>query len=194
MNNRIRTVLSTVSLLVVLSPLLVAAQTPDPALVQQLQAQLQALQAQIQAVQRMRASTPSYPPSAPSTPPAVMSGSFTIDLYFGMKNSTDVTRLQQFLTAQNVYSGPITGNFYAMTKAAVMAYQRKNGVSATGYFGPKSRGVANASSMTMSKPTSLPMSAPGLPPPPVSGVHAMSNAASLPLGVPGIPPPPPGLK
>ena len=165
MNHKIRKLIPAISLMTAIAPFVVSAQV-DAQMIIQLQAQIQALQAQIQAVQQMQGSTPPINvPTAPAGAPTSalsVSGSFTVDLYFGMKNNSDVLRLQQFLTAQQVYTGPITGNFYALTKAAVIAYQRKNGVSATGYFGPKSRAVANA----MSSQTNVPQGVPGIPPPP----------------------------
>lgn len=69
---------------------------------------------------------------------------FERDLYFGLRNDADVTRLQQFLTDQKIYSGPITGNFFSLTQAAVKQFQEKNNiVPVAGYFGPKTRAVAN---------------------------------------------------
>lgn len=67
---------------------------------------------------------------------------FTSDLYFGMENNNEVILLQQFLTEKGFYTGPITGNFYELTEAAVKRFQSAAGVPATGYFGPLSRGQA----------------------------------------------------
>ncbi len=94
-----------------------------------LMAQIQALQAQLVALQGSSASTPSS------------SYTFTQDLTLGSKGA-DVTALQQFL-AGNGYlsmpSGVAYGYFGSLTKTAVVAWQKAVGVSATGYFGPKSR-------------------------------------------------------
>jgi len=49
--------------------------------------------------------------------------SFETDLYFGLRNNADVSRLQQFLTLQGFYSGPITGNFLTLTREAVKKFQ-----------------------------------------------------------------------
>lgn len=69
--------------------------------------------------------------------------SFDSNLYYGITNNQDVTNLQTFLTAQGDYSGPITGNFYGLTKKAVVEFQANNRLPETGYFGVLSRGVAN---------------------------------------------------
>lgn len=58
---------------------------------------------------------------------------------------TSVTELQEFLTTQGVYSGPITGNFYALTLAAVKAYQTKESIQpVSGYWGSISRAKAQS--------------------------------------------------
>lgn len=68
---------------------------------------------------------------------------FSKDLYFGMQNDSEVTKLQEFLTSEGVYSGPITGNFFSLTLKAVKNYQTQEGISpAAGYFGPVSRAKA----------------------------------------------------
>ena len=69
---------------------------------------------------------------------------FTKDLYFGIQGDSEVTQLQEFLATQNLYSGPITGNFFSLTLKAVKAFQSAQGISpAAGYFGSKTRVVAN---------------------------------------------------
>jgi len=69
---------------------------------------------------------------------------FSKDLYFGIQNDSEVTKLQEFLTSEGVYSGPITGNFFSLTLKAVKDYQTREGISpAAGYFGPISRAKAN---------------------------------------------------
>lgn len=70
---------------------------------------------------------------------------FERDLYFGIQNDQDVTKLQEFLTDEGVYSGPITGNFFSLTLKAVKDYQSREGIApVAGYFGPKTRVRANA--------------------------------------------------
>ena len=69
---------------------------------------------------------------------------FDRDLYYGIQSDPDVTKLQEFLTDQNVYSGSITGNFFSLTLAGVRAFQQKENISPTaGYFGPLTRARAN---------------------------------------------------
>jgi hypothetical protein len=70
---------------------------------------------------------------------------FAGNLSFGIHGSPDVTALQQFLKDQGVYSGPITGNFFSLTLAAVKQFQVQNGITpASGYFGPMTRAKANS--------------------------------------------------
>lgn len=69
---------------------------------------------------------------------------FNKDLYFGIKGDAEVTNLQQFLTDKGFYSGPITGNFFSLTREAVKKYQATNGIEpVSGYFGPKTRTLTN---------------------------------------------------
>lgn len=75
--------------------------------------------------------------------PAFAHAAFDTDLKYG-SSGTKVLELQEFLTAQGVYTGPITGNFYSLTLAGVKALQAKLGVSPmSGYFGPLTRAAAN---------------------------------------------------
>lgn len=79
---------------------------------------------------------------------------FTGNLYFGLKNNAQVSELQEFLTAQGLYSGPITGNFYSLTLNAVKAFQTKQGISpAAGYFGSLTVAAANKATGTIVLPT-----------------------------------------
>lgn len=69
---------------------------------------------------------------------------FVTDLFYG-STGTDVAALQDFLTDQEVYSGPISGNFYSLTQSAVRRFQAAQNIQpSTGYFGPKTRAVVNA--------------------------------------------------
>lgn len=79
-------------------------------------------------------------------PQIVLAQVFTRNLYFGLRNDSDVVRLQNFLRDQNffVYSES-TGNFFTATLDAVKKFQRAQGIQpAAGYFGPISRAKANA--------------------------------------------------
>ncbi len=68
---------------------------------------------------------------------------FSKDLHYGMKGNSDVIQLQEFLTDQNLYTGPISGNFFSLTLKAVKAFQSAHGIRAAGYFGPLTRTQAN---------------------------------------------------
>ncbi|OGF73667.1 hypothetical protein A3J56_00175 [Candidatus Giovannonibacteria bacterium RIFCSPHIGHO2_02_FULL_46_20] len=82
--------------------------------------------------------------SALSGTAAAAPDQFFRDLYFGMRASAEVTRLQQFLTYEGFYIGPITGNFFLLTQEGVKKFQAVKGITPiAGYFGPKTRAVAN---------------------------------------------------
>ena len=69
---------------------------------------------------------------------------FTQYLHVGI-SGVQVTTLQKRLTSDNLYSGPINGNFGPLTEAAVKKFQKKHGISQTGYIGPATRNVLNNS-------------------------------------------------
>lgn len=73
---------------------------------------------------------------------------FTQTLSTG-STGVDVTEVQKRLTAEGVYSGPITGYFGAMTKAAVIAYQTKHSLAQVGIVGPQTRAALNVCSGTV---------------------------------------------
>lgn len=69
---------------------------------------------------------------------------FEKDLYAGLRNNPDVSQLQTILGTEGLYGGPITGNFFELTKAAVAAFQLREYITPTGgYFGPLTRGRLN---------------------------------------------------
>jgi peptidoglycan hydrolase-like protein with peptidoglycan-binding domain len=69
---------------------------------------------------------------------------FDSNLSYGVTTSK-VADLQQFLTDQGLYTGPITSTFGPMTLKALISYQQKMGITpAVGYFGPTTRMYANA--------------------------------------------------
>jgi Glycosyl hydrolase family 26/Putative peptidoglycan binding domain len=82
-------------------------------------------------------------------------GPFTTDLFFGVQASIQVKALQQLLTTQGLYAGPITGNFLNLTMQSVKEFQIENNViPSTGYFGPLTRAKANAiAAATISLPS-----------------------------------------
>ncbi len=69
---------------------------------------------------------------------------FSRDLYLGLQNDSDVRRLQDFLIKGGYLKiSSSTGNFYTLTREAVWAYQLRNGIPGTGYFGPLTRAKVN---------------------------------------------------
>lgn len=78
-----------------------------------------------------------------SIPLFASAANFERDLSFGAR-SADVTHLQEFLASQGVYSGPVTGNFFSLTREGVKRFQEREKISPVlGYFGPKTRARAN---------------------------------------------------
>jgi len=69
--------------------------------------------------------------------------SFDQSYSYGVMGSAGVADLQIFLTEQGFYSGPITGNYLNMTTAAVASFQRSQGISPIGIFGPLTRAAAS---------------------------------------------------
>jgi len=69
--------------------------------------------------------------------------SFEKNLTYGIKNNDDVRELQEFLKDQKFFTGPITGNYFSLTRSAVIRFQQKNGVKpANGQFSTSSREIA----------------------------------------------------
>ena len=120
------------------------------ATVEELQAQLQALIRQVQTLQAQVAAQQSSPqPVLPSRPVTVVLEekpqnipSFNRNLFFGIRGD-DVRDLQEFLTDQGYYAGPISGYYGLLTVQAVKKFQSANGINPTGYFGPRSRVIAS---------------------------------------------------
>lgn len=106
----------------------------------ELQAQINALMAQLATLQGGTTS----------------STTFTQNLTIG-STGAEVTALQQMLVAQGRLVMPVGvayGYFGPLTRAAVSSWQAANGVSPTaGYWGPISRGVANAAGVTTTTTT-----------------------------------------
>ena len=73
--------------------------------------------------------------------PVFASSSFNTSLKYGSRGA-DVREMQEFLIDQGYLSGSVTGNFYALTLKAVKAFQAKNNLPASGFWGPASRKVA----------------------------------------------------
>ncbi len=69
---------------------------------------------------------------------------FTRDLTIGSK-SADVKKLQEFLKSQGFFDRETTDYFGAITKNALIQFQKKVGISpASGYFGSKTRNYINS--------------------------------------------------
>lgn len=76
--------------------------------------------------------------------PLLASAAFERDLYFGLRDNPEVTKLQEFLRDQGIYSGPVTGGFFSLTQDAVKNFQKREGIEpVAGYFGPLTRARAN---------------------------------------------------
>lgn len=68
------------------------------------------------------------------------------DLYYGLTNDKDVEALQNVLVMESCYTGPVTGNFYRLTRAGVICFQKKHNftnIPGTGYIGSYTRRVLN---------------------------------------------------
>lgn len=74
--------------------------------------------------------------------PSLAFASFDVSLKYGAKGDA-VRELQEFLVEQGTLIGSPTGNFFALTLKGVKDFQTKNGLPATGFFGPQSRAKAN---------------------------------------------------
>jgi hypothetical protein len=68
---------------------------------------------------------------------------FTEFLGVGSQNA-QVTALQERLTADGYFTGPVTGYYGALTQAAVKKYQAANDINTYGYVGPGTRAALNA--------------------------------------------------
>jgi peptidoglycan hydrolase-like protein with peptidoglycan-binding domain len=129
-----------------------------------LQAQVQSLLSQIQALQSQTSTSVSVSGNTGSLVGTVVSPScpsFTRSLSIGAQGS-DVTALQQFLSAQGYLSVSPTGYFGALTKAAIGRWQAQNSIAASGsagfgIFGPLSRSYfARSCGTTTTGPTTGP--------------------------------------
>lgn len=143
------------------APFFVFAQTVDSqATVNTLQAQIQALMVQIKNLQsqvnaasggqvggQSQPVSQLQPPSVPAQSVSIAEApqnipSFNRNLFFGIRGD-DVRDLQEFLTDQGYYAGPISGYYGLLTVQAAKKFQSANGINPTGYFGPRSRAIAS---------------------------------------------------
>ena len=78
---------------------------------------------------------------------AVSCQSISQDLFFGLKNNSQVMCLQEFLKNQgsSIYpEGIVSGNFFSATQQAVIRFQEKYAIQGTGFVGPITRAKINA--------------------------------------------------
>ncbi len=121
-----------------------AASSPSPSptpssVIEQLLSQIDALQKQI-AVLRTQLLTLTV------VQPLISCQKFENNLYFGLKDNSEVRCLQEFLKSKGneIYpEGFITGGFFNFTSEAVKRYQAQKSIIQTGYFGPLTRAAAN---------------------------------------------------
>ena len=74
--------------------------------------------------------------------PAITVAAIDANLKYGARG-TEVAELQEFLIDKGFLSGTATGNFYSLTRKAVVAYQTSAGLPTTGFVGPMTRNVIN---------------------------------------------------
>src|SRR3989338_6517247 len=74
---------------------------------------------------------------------SVSAAEFNADLRYGVAKNAEVTKLQKFLTAEKLYSGPITGNFYSLTLKAVKAFQAREKIPTSGLVDALTRAQLN---------------------------------------------------
>jgi len=93
---------------------------------------------------------------------------FKQNLFFGMRNSSEVVRLQELLRTLGYFTYPSsTGNYLSVTVDAVKRFQKAEGLPPVGgYFGPQSRAAANRILAVRQKPTPPPSAPPQTPAPP----------------------------
>jgi peptidoglycan hydrolase-like protein with peptidoglycan-binding domain len=76
-------------------------------------------------------------------PSLASAATFSRNLSYGTVG-TEVSQLQQFLSDEGLFTAKVNATFGSMTKAAVVAFQKQEGiVPANGYFGPLTRADAN---------------------------------------------------
>ena len=74
--------------------------------------------------------------------PSVSSASIDTNLKYGSRGGY-VTELQEFLIDKGFLTGQSSGNFFSLTRKAVIAWQASIGLPATGFVGPMSRTKIN---------------------------------------------------
>lgn len=74
--------------------------------------------------------------------PGVSLASIDANLKYGARGA-EVIELQEFLIDQGFLTGQATGNFFSLTRKAVVTYQTSVGLPATGFVGPLTRSKIN---------------------------------------------------
>lgn len=74
--------------------------------------------------------------------PSISVASISKNLKYGTQGS-DVKELQEFLIEKGFLSGDASGNFFSLTRKAVIAYQSSVGLPATGFVGSMTRAKIN---------------------------------------------------
>lgn len=75
--------------------------------------------------------------------PLFAGASLDANLYYGLRNNSDVKQLQEYLIGKGFLTGSATGNFYSLTLNAVKKYQAKQSINQTGYVGILTRTAIN---------------------------------------------------
>lgn len=68
---------------------------------------------------------------------------FQKDLRYGMSRNNEVKRLQQYLKEEKLYVGPLSGNYYSLTRSAVIKLQKKYNLKQDGNFTKVTRDKIN---------------------------------------------------
>jgi hypothetical protein len=100
--------------------------------------QLQSLQSQLASLQSQASGNSNRTASGAT----VKLYNFTEFLSVGSQDA-QVTALQQLLTKDGFYTGPITGYYGSLTEFAVKKFQSAHGIDAKGYVGPSTRVALN---------------------------------------------------
>lgn len=69
---------------------------------------------------------------------------FNVSLWAGSNQKSEIVKLQNFLIENGYLNASPIGVFGPLTTKAVIQFQKDNGVTATGYFGPLTREAANS--------------------------------------------------
>ena len=80
--------------------------------------------------------------------------SIDANLQYG-SNGSEVSELQNFLIQKGFLTGQATGNFFSLTKKAVIAYQKSAGLPATGFVGPLTRATINLDTIPIVIPATV---------------------------------------